>query len=98
VEIYRVTLTAVGLIEKPDLPHLALEPSVPTPVTTRRVVFDDGTVVEETPVYNRTDITPGTSLPGPTIIDQLDSTTVVPPGATVEVDEWLNLRIHVERA
>ncbi len=29
------------------------------------------------------------------IIEQLDSTTVIPPDVRVEVDEWLNIRIYV---
>jgi N-methylhydantoinase A len=29
------------------------------------------------------------------VIEQLDSTTVVPPGVPAEVDEWLNIRMHV---
>jgi N-methylhydantoinase A len=29
------------------------------------------------------------------VIDQLDSTTIVPPGLLAEVDDWLNIRIHV---
>jgi len=28
-------------------------------------------------------------------VEQLDSTTVIPPGVRVEVDEWLNIRIYV---
>jgi N-methylhydantoinase A len=38
----------------------------------------------------------GTRLTGPAIIEQLDSTTVVPPGWGAEVDEWLNIRMQVE--
>jgi N-methylhydantoinase A len=30
------------------------------------------------------------------VIDQLDSTTLVPPGWRAEVDEWLNIRMHRE--
>jgi N-methylhydantoinase A len=29
------------------------------------------------------------------VIDQLDSTTLVPPDVTAEVDEWLNVRMHI---
>ena len=35
-------------------------------------------------------------LEGPAVIDQLDSTVLVPPGVRCEVDEWLNLRMHLE--
>jgi N-methylhydantoinase A len=97
VEVYRVTLTAVGLIDKPDLPQHELRPGRAEPVSRRRVVFDDGAVVEDTPIYARSDLGAGTSLEGPAIIEQLDSTIVVPPGTVAEADEWLNLRINVER-
>jgi len=29
------------------------------------------------------------------VIDQLDSTTLIPPGVAAEVDEWLNIRMHI---
>jgi N-methylhydantoinase A len=29
------------------------------------------------------------------VIDQLDTTTFVPPGVLVEIDEWLNIRMHI---
>jgi N-methylhydantoinase A len=32
---------------------------------------------------------------GPAIIDQLDSTTVVPPGVTAEVDPWLTIILRI---
>jgi N-methylhydantoinase A len=31
------------------------------------------------------------SLEGPTIVTQYDTTTFVPPGYRVSVDQWLNL-------
>ncbi len=44
-----------------------------------------------------TDLPAGARIEGPAIIDQLDSTTVVPPGWRAEVDEWLNIRMHTRR-
>ena len=35
---------------------------------------------------------------GPAVLEQLDSTTLVPPGVRAEIDEWLNVRIHVGEA
>jgi N-methylhydantoinase A len=37
----------------------------------------------------------GTRITGPAVIDQLDSTTLVPPDVRAEVDEWLNIRMEV---
>ena len=63
---------------------------------TRRVHFDSSGAAVDTPVYVRADLPAGARLDGPAIIDQLDSTTLVPPGWRAEVDEWLNIRMHRE--
>jgi N-methylhydantoinase A len=39
----------------------------------------------DTPVYAREALAAGTSLDGPAIVEERESTTVVPPGATVTV-------------
>jgi N-methylhydantoinase A len=46
-------------------------------------------------VYDRARLRWGASFSGPAIVEQWDSTTVVPPGAAVDVDEYLNLVIRV---
>jgi N-methylhydantoinase A len=48
-------------------------------------------------VYARDDLPAGTRIAGPALIDQLDSTVLVPPGVQVEVDEWLNIRMEIEQ-
>jgi len=55
----------------------------------------DGRDPLETPVYRRNDLPPGARFAGPAIIEQLDATTVVPPGATAEVDRFLNIVMRV---
>jgi N-methylhydantoinase A len=45
-------------------------------------------------VYVRDDLPAGFAFDGPAIVDQFDSTVVVPPGWRAEVDEWLNIRLH----
>jgi N-methylhydantoinase A len=74
----------------PDLRLIAL--SVPThPGTgdarkgTRAVYFDDG--YAETPIHDRYRMGPGTTLAGPAIVEERESTTVVGPGATARVAE-----------
>jgi N-methylhydantoinase A len=32
---------------------------------------------------------------GPAVIEQMDSTVLVPPGYRAEVDSWLNIIMHV---
>jgi N-methylhydantoinase A len=45
------------------------------------------------PVYQRERLDVGVQFAGPAIIDQLDCTTVIPPGENVRVDEYRNLII-----
>ncbi len=97
VEIYRLNVRAVGVTPKPNLKARGSKGSV-TPATrgTRLVRFDELDEPVETPVYLRSDLPVGARLNGPTIVEQLDSTTVVPPGWRAEVDEWLNIRMRDE--
>ena len=61
----------------------------------RQVFFDGDEGAVETPVYSRDALGAGFTIVGPAVIEQLDSTTIVPPGLLAEVDDWLNVRIHV---
>jgi len=46
-------------------------------------------------VYARERLKPSATFAGPAIVEQADSTTVVPPGVTVEVDPYGNLILDV---
>jgi len=48
----------------------------------------------ETAVVDRADIT-GTGRDGPLIIEEYDSTTVVPPGCRIRRDQWQVLRLDI---
>ena len=92
VEIYRLRVNAIGVTPKPELARLPLSGGEPTPRASRSVRFDG--VLQETPVYLRSEISAGSELTGPAVVEQLDSTVVVPPGWQAAVDEWLNIRMH----
>ena len=49
----------------------------------------------DTPMFDRETLKAGTTLEGPAIVEQLDSTIVVPPGVTAEVDEQLIIRMPI---
>ena len=49
----------------------------------------------ETAVYDRDRLKSGATFTGPAIVEQADSTTVVPPGASANVDRFGNLVIDV---
>jgi N-methylhydantoinase A len=44
-----------------------------------------------TPIFRREDLAPGHSFPGPAVIEQADTTTLVEPGMTLRVDDAGNL-------
>ena len=46
-------------------------------------------------MLDRRGLVPGDVLPGPAIIEEPESTTVVGPGSRLEVDAWLNLLISL---
>lgn len=94
VEIYQLHLRAVGKTPKPLFTPNELVPNaMAEPHSRRDVFFDDQW--HDTPIYDRTLLPPGLELVGPAIIDQLDSTTVVPPKAMAFIDEWKNIRIRL---
>lgn len=96
VEIYQLHLVATGRTPKPNVrPHDKVTASG-SPVGRRPVYFSGDW--HDTPIYDRDGLPAGARFDGPAIINQLDSTTVVPPGTVAEIDEWLNIRIHLEGA
>ncbi|MDO4682961.1 MAG: hydantoinase/oxoprolinase family protein [Lautropia sp.] len=58
----------------------------------RPTTFDDGQTLE-TPRYDKARLYAGDVVPGPAIIMQHDSTTLVPPGYVAEVMDYGNMRL-----
>ena len=98
VEIYRLTLRAVGVTPKPELARHERTGVMPEPVARRGVTFDESESAIETPVYARFEIPAGTTLVGPVLLEQLDSTVLIPPDVVAEVDEWLNVIMMIPEA
>jgi N-methylhydantoinase A len=97
IEVYRLNLRAVGATQKAELARYERQGSMPDPIARRRVHFGGGDAVEA-PIYRRADVPAGATFEGPAVLEQLDSTVLVPPGSRVEVDEWLNVRMTTEEA
>jgi N-methylhydantoinase A len=97
IEIYQLGLRAIGITPKPELQRHPLTGVgvVPEPFTRRPVKFDELDEPVDTPIYHRDTLPAGTVIEGPAIIDQFDSTTVVPPGVIADVDEYLIIRLHI---
>jgi N-methylhydantoinase A len=95
VGLFRLNLKAIGVVPKAELAKNSPTGAEPKPQTHRPVWFAEGGTAE-TPVYWRPDLAPGAAFRGPAIVEQFDSTTVVPPGFAAEVDEWLNIILRLE--
>jgi N-methylhydantoinase A len=85
VEFVTLRTTALGgLPELAAVPYAAAAGEAPeAPV--KPVVF--GGAAHDTPVLRREHLAPGQHIPGPAVIVEATSTTVVPPDATVTVDD-----------
>ena len=98
VELFRLNLAAIGTVPKAELMRHAATGAKATARSSRPVDFDEVEGAVETPIYSHDELPAGAVIEGPAIIEQLDSTTVIPPGVRAEVDAWLNVRIHVAEA
>lgn len=97
VQFVNFRVSAIGEIEKPALKEQPLKACavLPEPQEVRKVLFVGKEEYLDTPVYGREDFVPGLAAEGPMIIEQMDCTTVIPPGWRVRVDGYMNL--HVEQ-
>lgn len=93
VEIYAARLVAVGHVPKPmaavDPPDAI--PPAPEPRGTRPVHFPEAGGFVEAPVFRREALTAGMRLSGPAVIEQLDSTVILPPGIAASVTPDLHI-------
>jgi len=94
IGLFRLNLKAIGMVPKAELAAHAPTGATPQP-TSRRPVWFDADVGVDTPVYERADLPAGFSFKGPAVVEQVDSTVVIPPGATASVDKYLNIIIRV---
>ena len=97
IELVNVRVVAIGQI--PDLPPERLERGDGDPsralTLEREVIFDVGGQPDRraTRFYERERLLAGDRIEGPAIIEQYDTTTVVPPGLLAEIDDHGNIVI-----
>ncbi|MBA2677075.1 MAG: hydantoinase/oxoprolinase family protein, partial [Ktedonobacteraceae bacterium] len=97
VQVVNVRLKARGLTTHPELEvQEVVRGAVAEPTMTRNVTFEDvdSSMEHDVPVYERQSLRPGMMLVGPAIITQYDTTTVVPPTWSVQIDAIGNLVIE----
>ncbi|MCZ7571304.1 MAG: hydantoinase/oxoprolinase family protein [Ardenticatenaceae bacterium] len=97
IEIVNARAVVIGKIkEKAQLsafaPRLA---APPRPVDQRAVYFANGVGWVKTNIYRREDLGQGVVVNGPAIIEQPDTTTVLPPGVGARVDQTGTLTVSL---
>ncbi|MDQ0215518.1 N-methylhydantoinase A [Oikeobacillus pervagus] len=97
VEIFGLRVSAIGTVPKPTIPTYESTGNLEEALKENRpVYFEETNGYVETPVYFRPDIPVDTEINGPAIIEQLDSTVVIPPGFRAEIDQYQNILIHTK--
>ena len=90
---YRVTASAPA--PPFELPRVGRGDQASDAARGRRPCYFPDTGFVESPIWDRYGLSTGTTIGGPAIVQERESTTVIPPGASAVVDEWQNLVVSV---
>lgn len=91
VEVVTWKLSAIGGTPRLALAKAATEPGDAPRKAVRRAYFPEARGYVDCPVYDRYRLWAGLGLTGPAIVEERESTTVLPPGVRATVDEHANL-------
>ena len=94
VSIFRVSVKATGVVPKVELPSFEVVHYAPIPFDRRDVWFENKSY--KTDIYARTDFKAGARFVGPAIVEQVDSTVLIPPNWIGTVDQYMNITIRLE--
>ena len=83
--IVNLRVTAIGKVDRPVLRRLAAGDGDPVQALKGRRVVDFGTPVD-CPIYERGMLHADDVIAGPAIVEQMDTTVVLPPGTSTRVD------------
>jgi N-methylhydantoinase A len=94
VSVFRVAVKATGVVPKANLPSFEVLQHRPQPTSVRDAWFEGKPCKAD--VYDRSDFKAGAEFVGPAIVEQVDSTVLIPPRATAAVDKYMNILIRVK--
>jgi N-methylhydantoinase A/oxoprolinase/acetone carboxylase beta subunit len=95
VETVTWKLSAIGGAPRVTLAKATADGRDAEPKARRRAWFPETGGWTDCPVYERYALAPGMQLAGPAIVEERESTSVLPPGTTAGVDEYANLIVEV---
>ncbi len=93
-EIVNLRAVALGKGASLTLPEAEMDgPSPSQALSDEHRIYFDGKFLS-TPIYDRAKFRPGNRMPGPAIVTEMDSTTVILPHFTGEVDRYFNILLR----
>lgn len=94
LEIANLRVLGKGTIEGVTIEESALSGADPgAALLGSEEVYFDGSW-RETPVYDRTELQPGNTIEGPSIVVDADSTVVIQPAHVARIDRFANIEIN----
>jgi 5-oxoprolinase (ATP-hydrolysing) len=102
IEIPNIRVRGIGLIpplRMPEVPRAGESPAAALRHEREAWFRVDGELMElPTRFYAREALAAGNRIEGPAVINQYDTTTVVPPGLTAEIDSFGNVVVWIEQS
>jgi N-methylhydantoinase A/oxoprolinase/acetone carboxylase beta subunit len=102
IEIPNIRVRGIGLIpplQMPEVPRAGESPAAALRHERDAWFRIDGGLSElPTRFYARQALAAGNRIEGPAVINQYDTTTVIPPGLTAEIDRFGNIVIRIEQS
>jgi N-methylhydantoinase A len=96
IEFVNARVAAIGLTQEAKLPRSTKGGKLAdASLGARPVYFEDAGDFVDTALYDRARLANGMEFAGPAVVEQIDSTLVLPPGAHARVDEYLNIVVTV---
>ncbi|WP_186332142.1 hydantoinase/oxoprolinase family protein [Bordetella genomosp. 13] len=95
VQIVNVRGAVVIRSDKPATAAIGNEGSIEAAVSGHRSVWFAQTGFVDTPIIKRDRLYAGAQFTGPAVVEQMDTTTVVPPGARASVDRYGYLHLDL---
>jgi N-methylhydantoinase A len=96
VEIHGLRVSGIGRTDRPRFKEAARSNGLADALKEeRQVYFDESGGFVKTPVFQRDLLGAGAGIEGPAVVEQMDSTVVIPPRMRAEVDRYGNLLVRV---
>ncbi|PID97434.1 MAG: 5-oxoprolinase, partial [Actinomycetales bacterium] len=100
LELTTLRVTAIGLVDKPDIPKLAVRQSGESYPKRSRIITLPGGKEVEYALLAREDLLAGDQIAGPAVITEYTATTVLHPGDQLVVGDYgeLIIKVHSDKA